>query len=196
MACSQEVVRRAQANVRDLGLAGCRVELEEIILDELVNLHYGGFVTASVAVVGCGENRDDVALVCPVVSVHDKLMRTCDSSQAVRVVELLRDVLSEGVTSASGRDTPTTTVIGVRPEQVTDGALVGGLLDAIELTNLVKCINARGETTVQTEDLAGDHGRQGQVIEKLCELLPHVGVAVLTQALIVESIPIRIRSNN
>jgi len=196
MACSQEVVRRAQANVRDLGLAGCRVELEEIILDELVNLHYGGLVTASVAVVGCGENRDDVALVSPVVPVHDKLMRTCDSSQAVRVVELLRDVLSEGVTSASGRDTPTTTVIGVRPEQVTDGALVGSLLDAIELANLVKCINARGETTVQTEDLAGDHGRQGQVIEKLCELLPHVGVAVFTQALIVESVPIIIRSHN
>ena len=168
----------------------CGVELEEIILDELVNLHYGGLVTTSVAVVGCGEDRDDVALVCPVVAVHDKLMGARDSSQAVRVVKLLRDVLSEGVTSASGRDAPTAAVIGVGPEQVTDGAFVGGLLHAVELANLVKCINAGGETTVQTEDLAGDHGRQGQVIEELSELLPHVGVAVLTQALVVESIPI------
>ena len=49
---------------------------------------------------------------------------------------------------------------------------------------------------METEDLAGDHSSQGQVIEELCELLPHVGVAVLAQALVIEAIPIIIQTTN
>lgn len=88
----------------------------QIILHELVDLHYGGLVSASVAVVRGGEDSDDVALVSPVVSVHDQLMGTRDSSEAVRVVKLLRDVLTETVASTSWGDAPTTSVIGVGPQ--------------------------------------------------------------------------------
>ena len=63
------------------------------------------------------------------------------------------------------------------------------LLHAIKLPNLVKCVNAGRETTVQAEDLALDDGRQRQVIEQLRELFPYVRVTVLTQALIIETIP-------
>ena len=83
-------------------MSGSRVELEEIILHELVDLHYGGLVTAAVAIVRCREDCDDITLVRPVVPVHDQLMRTRNSSQVVRVVELLGDVLAEGVASTSG----------------------------------------------------------------------------------------------
>lgn len=43
--------------------------------------------------------------------------------QAVSVVEGLRNVLSKGVTRSSRRDSPATTIIRVRPQQVTHGAL-------------------------------------------------------------------------
>lgn len=33
-----------------------------------------------------------------------------------------------------------------------------------------------------------DQGRQGKIIEEVCEVFPHVGVAVLPQALVVEAI--------
>ena len=74
----------------------------QIVLHELVDLHNGGFVTASITVVGSGENGHDVALVSPIVSIHDQLMGTSDSGQVVRVIELLRDVLTERVASATG----------------------------------------------------------------------------------------------
>jgi len=44
---------------------------------------------------------------------------------------------------------------------------------------------------VQTEDLVVDEGRQRQEVEQVCEVLPHVGVAVLAQALIVEAVNLR-----
>ena len=63
------------------------------------------------------------------------------------------------------------------------------LLNAIKLSNLIKSINGWRETTMETEDLVLNDSSQRQVVEELCELLPHIGISVLSQALIVETIP-------
>ena len=97
----------------------------------LVDLHYRCTVAASVAVVWCGEHSDNVLVVRPVVSVHHKLMGTCDPGQAIGVVKLLRYVLAERVSSTTGRDTPTASIIGVGPEQIANWALMGNLLHAV-----------------------------------------------------------------
>ena len=115
-ACSEEVIGRAQANVRDLCLTRSRVELQEIILHELVDLHYGGLVSTSIAVVRRRENCHDVALVRPIVAIHDQLMGTGNSRQVIGVIELLGDVLTEAVAGTTGRDTPTAALIRVRPK--------------------------------------------------------------------------------
>ena len=114
----------------------------QIIFHELINLHYCCLVSASITVVGRREYRHNVPLVRPVVSIHDQLMRSRDPCQAIRVVELLRDVLAETVTSASRTDAPTTSVIRVRPQEITDWSLVRCLLDSIKLADLVQCIDA------------------------------------------------------
>ena len=111
---SKEVIRRAQTRVWQHFLLARRwIELEEIILHEFVHFHDGCLVAASVAVVGCGENRHYVTLVRPVVAVHDQLMRAGNSSQVVGVVELLGDVLPERIASTSGRDAPTASVVRI-----------------------------------------------------------------------------------
>ena len=185
---SEEVVRSAKADVRELLLAGSRIELKEIILHEFIDLHNGGLVSATIAVVRCREDSDDVALVSPVVAVHDELMGACDPSEIVRVVELLRDVLTEAIASTTWRNTPTAPLIGIRPKQVANGAFVRSLLNAIELANLIKGVDAGGETTVKAEDGVLDNSRQRQEIEKLSELFPDVSISVLSEALIVEAI--------
>jgi len=73
---------------------------------------------------------------------------------------------------------------------------VGSLLDAVQLTDLVEGVDTGGESTVEAEDLVLDDGGEGQVVEQLSELFPHVGVAVLSQALIVEAVPVIIESVN
>ena len=171
-------------------MSWCRIELQEIELHELVYLHYGGIVSTSVAVVWRRENCDHVALVCPVVTTHDQLMGAGDSLQVVRVIELLRDILSETIASSSWRDTPTTSVIRVGPEQVADRSFVGCLLDTIQLSDLIQSVNTRGETSMKAEDLVLDDSSQRQVVKELSELLPDIGVAVLAQALIVKAIPV------
>jgi len=41
---------------------------------------------------------------------------------------------------------------------------------------------------MEAEDLVLDHSRQGQVVKKLCELLPDVGVSILAQAFVIETV--------
>lgn len=41
---------------------------------------------------------------------------------------------------------------------------------------------------MKTEDLVVDESSEGKVVEEVSEVLPHVGIAVLPQALVVEAI--------
>ena len=66
------------------------------------------------------------------------------------------------------------------------------LLDSIKLADLVQCVDAGRETSVKAEHLVLDDSGEGQIIEKLCELFPDIGVAVFPQTLIIKSIPKRV----
>jgi hypothetical protein len=62
------------------------------------------------------------------------------------------------------------------------------LLDAVQRPDVVKSVNAGRQATVQTEDLVVDECGQREVVEKICEVLPDIGVAVLAEALVVEAV--------
>ena len=109
------------------------------------------------------------------------------------MVKLLGDVLAEAVASTSWRDAPAASVVGVGPQKVADGTFVRGLLDAVQLADLVEGVDAGREATMQAEDLVLNDSSEGQVVEQLSELLPHVRIAVLSQALIVEAVPNKVK---
>ena len=86
----EEIVRHTRRiALRDwvLPLAGLGVELQEGVLEVIVDLHDRRLVTTPVAVIRCGKNRDDVAIMCPIVALHDELVRTGQKLQTVDVVE-------------------------------------------------------------------------------------------------------------
>ena len=53
---------------------------------------------------------------------------------------------------------------------------------------MVQGINAGGETTVQTEDLTVHQSCEGQIVKQVSEILPHIGVAVFPETLVVEAV--------
>lgn len=69
-------------------MLGGRVELKECVLHELVDLHYCCLVSAPVAVIWRGKHGDYIAVMRPVVAVHDELVCTRYQFEIVRVVEL------------------------------------------------------------------------------------------------------------
>lgn len=115
-------------------------------------------------------------------------MCSCNEGQAIVVVERLRDILPKSISSTTWRDSPTTSIIWVRPEQIAHRSFVRNLLYPIQSSNVVKGINARRKTTVKTEDLVVDQGSEGKVVEEISKVLPHIRISVLPQAFIIEAI--------
>lgn len=115
-------------------------------------------------------------------------MRSRDKSQAVVVVEGLRDVLTERVSRATGGDTPSTSVIGVTPQKITHWSLMRNLLYPVKRPNVVERIDGWRKTSMQAEDLVLDQGGKWEEIEEVGEVLPDVRVAIFAQALVIEAI--------
>jgi len=162
--------------------------LQEGVFHELIDLHNGGLVTASVAVVRSREHCDDVPVVRPVVAIHHKLMCSCDELQVIRVIELLRDILTKRVSRTSWRDTPTASIIWIRPQKITDWSLMRNLHDSIELLNLIESIDTWRKSSMKAENVSLNDSGQWQVIEETCEVLPNIGITVLSETLVIETI--------
>lgn len=124
----------------------------------------------------------------PVVSIHDKLMCTSDQLEVVGVVELLTDVLSERVSSSSWGDTPSASIIRIRPEKIANWTFVWHFHDSVKLLDLIQSIDTWGETSMQAEDVSFDDGSQGKVVEEGGEVLPYICVSVFPEALVVEAV--------
>jgi len=62
------------------------------------------------------------------------------------------------------------------------------LLDAVQRTDVIECVDTGRQTSVETEDLVIDESGQGEIIEEVGEKLPDIRIAIFTEALVVETI--------
>ena len=96
------------------------------------------------------------------------------------MIECLRYVLSKGVAGTSRTDPPTTSVVRVTPKQVAHWSFVRYLLNAVQGADIIQCVNAGGEATVQTEYLIVNQSGERKIVEEVGEELPYVRIAVLS----------------
>lgn len=65
---------------------------------------------------------------------------------------------------------------------------MGDLLDTIKRSDVVESVDRRTQSTVQTEDLVFNESSEGEVVEEVGEVFPHVCIAVFAKALVVEAV--------
>ena len=118
-------------------------------------------------------------------------MRSGHQRQAVVVVERLGYVLPERVARSPRRNPPSAPVVRIAPEKITHRPLVRDFLDPVQRPDVVQGVDTRGQAAVKAEDLVVDKGGEGQVVEEVGEVFPDVGVAVLAEALVVETVHLR-----
>jgi len=154
----------------------------------LVDAHEGARVVELAAVVGGGEERDQLALGEELVAVLDDLVRPADEVDVVLLVEALHDLLSEGEGHAPVVLAPALHVlVGVRPEQVAEQARVGHVRGPHDPLDLLQGVQLGGEAAVHAQDLLVDQGRHWQAVEAVSERLPNSNV-VPPLALVVEPV--------
>ena len=74
-------------------------------------------------------------------------------SEAITMIKSLGNILSKSVTGTTRRNTPTAPVVGVGPQKVAHGTLVGHLLKTVQSANVVQSVNAGTQTTMKAENL-------------------------------------------
>lgn len=137
----------------------------QVCVFPFVDEHDGGLITASVAIVRRWEHSDHIALVAVLIPLHHQLMRACYSIQPVCMVELFRDILSEGVACSSWWNTPAQSLVWIWPYQVAKWTFLRHLFETILLSYLIDIVNTGGKTSVQAEHLAIDKRREWQEVK-------------------------------
>ena len=66
------------------------------------------------------------------------------------------------------------------------------LLKSVQGADVIQAVNTGAEAAVQTEDLTVYQRRQRQVVEQIGEVLPHIGIAVLAQTFVIETVNLRV----
>jgi hypothetical protein len=165
------------------------VEDVKVTFHLLVDVENRRDVSASVAVVGCGPDGDEVLVLEPVSeAVHHELMGAGDQLKVVDVVEFGSDTGSEEPASASWGESPSLNLFWIGPHEVAEGALVRDLHTAFEQADLVEGLDVWGEATVDAEDLSFNDGADTEEVEHFGAVFPGVGVSVLSDRLVVEAV--------
>mmetsp|Transcript_3390 Transcript_3390/g.4053 ORF Transcript_3390/g.4053 Transcript_3390/m.4053 type:complete len:202 (-) Transcript_3390:470-1075(-) len=146
----KEIIRSSWALMPTF-IPWCRIELREfaVIVNFLfgasisivVYFHNCSLVATTVAVIGRRKDCDNGSIVLPLVTLHDKLMRTSQEKETINVGELLRNILAERVSSTPWRNTPAAPVIRIGPHKVTHRSFMRHFLDSVQVPCMIKCVN-------------------------------------------------------
>ena len=123
----------------------------------------------------------------------DQLVSPADELQVVVGEELCGHLGSEQPASSTGRDGPALHLLRVGPDQVTESPLVRNLLVSLDQPDLIQRPDLWGQTTVDTEDLTIDEGRNREKIKYFATIFPDIAVPVLVLTLVVE--PVDLQNN-
>lgn len=172
----------------ELGLLNRRLQDLEGAHQVVVDGHDSAGVVELVAVIGRGEDRDELALRKELISILDYLVGTADEIKVVFPEELFYDIGTEGEGDTTIVLSPSyETLLGIGPQQVANETGVSYIAGADDLLDLLHLLKFRGQATVAAEDLVVDDARNGKAVEGIRKGLPQLDV-VPALALIEEPI--------
>mmetsp|Transcript_18461 Transcript_18461/g.30602 ORF Transcript_18461/g.30602 Transcript_18461/m.30602 type:complete len:213 (-) Transcript_18461:635-1273(-) len=157
-------------------------------IDRVVNFHNRSLIATSVAVIGSRKDSHHRFVVLPLVAFHHQLMGTGNKMKSVNVGKLFRNVLSEGVTGTTRRNTPTAAIIRITPNQITHWSLMRHFLHSVQVSGVIQGIDTGRQASVKTKDAICHDRRHWKVVKGIREVLPNIGIAVLAKAFVVKSI--------
>lgn len=163
----------------------------ELFFPRRTNREYRGHIPAPIAIIRRRPHRDERPVELLLVPLLDELVRPAYEVDPVVPIELVHDLRPEEDADAPLRHAPRRdAVAGVRPQQVAHGALVGDLLDAVELPDAVERRGPGRQAPVDAEDAPVDQRRDGQRVEEVGQQVPDAQAAELADALVVQ--PVRL----
>ena len=108
-----------------------------------INLHDRSLISTPITIIRSTEYGDQLLVVSPIVPFHHQLMSSANQRKSIGVIKLLSNVLSKRVTGSFWYDPPTTTIVGVSPQQIAHRTFMRNFDESIKLQYVVQSIDLR-----------------------------------------------------
>lgn len=119
--------------------------------------HDRTIVVELATVVWSRENRNEDTILEELVAILNNHVSAADEVEVVASKELSDDLLSKRIANTTFAALPIVLLLGrVRPEEIVEETEVGNISWASNLADVIHVTESRRQTTVNTEDLAGD----------------------------------------
>jgi hypothetical protein len=92
------------------------------------------------------------------VSLIDELVGTSNEFEAVDVVELSRNLVTEKPASTTWGNSPSLDILRITPDQVAESTLMRNLLGTSNNTDLIYSTDLRAQTTMNAENFTINNG--------------------------------------
>jgi len=160
--CAPGGLRSVEALVLILGLLLARLQDLEGAHERFIDAHHAAGVVELAAVVGGGEEGDQLTLGEELVPVLNNLMGPADKVEVVSVEELAHDVGPEGEADATVVLAPTLNIlVRIRPQEVAQQACVGNVCWPHDPSDLLHALEVGTQAAVAAEDLLVNYGCNG-----------------------------------
>mmetsp|Transcript_16426 Transcript_16426/g.40599 ORF Transcript_16426/g.40599 Transcript_16426/m.40599 type:complete len:318 (+) Transcript_16426:882-1835(+) len=124
----------------------------------------------------------------PFVALHHQLVRPRDQLNVVHLVEGFHHVAAEEISRAPRAEAPAVALLGIAPEQIAHGSVVGHLALPVDRADLVQIRHHRREPPVHAKNLVLDQRGEREVVENFGAVPPDIHGTVLAQTLVVETV--------
>lgn len=173
-------------------VVGARIEDVEETLTCVTDLQHTSHVSAPVAVIRGTPYSAQAVVVEDLEAFLAQLMCPQNVRHCIDFEEFLHHLRAKGVARTARAQREFVPLrIWVTPHQVCHGPFVGYLAEAVDDFDLVNGVDRGGQAAMDAEDLVVDDDGQGEEVEHVGEVVPHVGVAVLARAFRVKAVRLR-----
>lgn len=154
----------------------------------LVDFKNGRNISTPITVVWGGPYSDKFFRKYFLKPLHDQLMSPANERDPVSSIKLLDAGLPKDKACASWGNQPAFNIVRVRPHQIAHCPSIGDFLLPLKRPDVINVGGCGWETSVDTENFVVNECNQGQEVEYVCKVLPHVQGSIFPQALIIKTI--------
>jgi len=115
-------------------------------------------------------------------------MGSSNELNIINVIEFWGNFWSEQPTSTSWRHCPCLNFLWVWPHEITEWSFMRNFHSSLNQSDLIDSLNIWGESSMDTEDLSFNNSTNTKVIKHFGAIFPWVGITILSNSFIIESV--------
>ena len=121
--------------------SGSWIKLQIAHIHIFINFNNSSLISASIAIVWRRKQSNHMFIMSLLIAFHNKLMCSINIFNIIKMYKLFTNILSKSESRTSWWHIKSTSIIRIRPKQITHGSLMWYFLGSIKLFYVIQAVN-------------------------------------------------------